>query len=175
MLCGRRHVQVCHSREKLWALPAGPKVVLASMASLAAGTSLQLLVDWGPNPNNLILFPATSPREDRSCLPKWSLALKLPMRLYAQYPSQLMYALYLAEASYATASMAKVVLVMGFQEELDLGSLLKVSQQAMPAGRHDRSPAAEEAPRQSRGTANTDAAGAQSGAAGRRAEGLAGS
>lgn len=61
MLCGRRHVQVCHSREKLWALPAGPKVVLASMASLAAGTSLQLLVDWGPNPNNLILFPAQAP------------------------------------------------------------------------------------------------------------------
>ena len=55
----------------------------------------------------------------------------------------------------------RFVLVMGFQEELDLGSLLKVSQQAMPAGRHDRSPAAEEAPRQSRGTAITDAAGAQ--------------
>lgn len=54
---GCRHVQVCHSREKLWALPPGPKVVMASVPTLAAGMSLQLLVDWGPNPNNLIIFP----------------------------------------------------------------------------------------------------------------------
>lgn len=56
-----RHVQVCDSREKLWSLPPGPKVVLASLPSLAAGISLQLLVDWGPNPNNLIIFPGQAP------------------------------------------------------------------------------------------------------------------
>ena len=56
-----RSMKVCHSREELWALPPGPKVVLASVLSLAAGAALQLLVDWGPNPNNLILFPAQAP------------------------------------------------------------------------------------------------------------------
>ena len=52
-----RYVRVCHTKDKLWGLPPGPKVVLASVPSLATGMSAQLLVDWGPNPNNLIIFP----------------------------------------------------------------------------------------------------------------------
>ena len=60
---------MCHSKEKLWELPPGPRVVLASVPSLAAGMSLQLLVDWAPNPNNLIIFPGTA-QVRRLCLPR---------------------------------------------------------------------------------------------------------
>lgn len=60
--CGqRRHVKICHTRENLWELPPGPRVVMASVPSLDAGMSLQLLVDWAPNPNNLIVFPGEAP------------------------------------------------------------------------------------------------------------------
>ena len=56
-----RYLKVVQNKEKLWELPQGPRVVLASVASLAAGMSLQLLVDWAPNPANLIIFPGKAP------------------------------------------------------------------------------------------------------------------
>ena len=67
---------MCHSKEKLWELPPGPRVVLASVPSLVAGMSLQLLVDWAPNPNNLIVFPGTAPVRPL-CLPPHRLTLPL--------------------------------------------------------------------------------------------------
>eukprot|EP00850_Spirogloea_muscicola_P005295 SM000024S07757 [mRNA] locus=s24:318967:324274:+ [translate_table: standard] len=51
-----KYLKLCHTREELEALGAGPKVVLASLASLEAGYSRQLFVEWASHPANLVLF-----------------------------------------------------------------------------------------------------------------------
>ena len=51
-----RHLHLCHSQEELAALPAGPKVVLASMQSLEVGAARELFTTWASNPKNLLLF-----------------------------------------------------------------------------------------------------------------------
>ena len=56
-----RHVRMCHTRAELAALGHGPKLVLATLATLEAGGSRQLLVEWAANPANLLLFPGRAP------------------------------------------------------------------------------------------------------------------
>eukprot|EP00850_Spirogloea_muscicola_P008938 SM000049S16709 [mRNA] locus=s49:243078:248533:+ [translate_table: standard] len=51
-----KYLKLCHTREELEVLGAGPKVVLASLASLEAGYSRQLFVEWASHPANLVLF-----------------------------------------------------------------------------------------------------------------------
>ena len=52
----RRYMKLCHTREELARLPQGPKLVLATLPSLQAGMARDLLVEWAPDPRNLILF-----------------------------------------------------------------------------------------------------------------------
>ena len=56
-----RHVKVCQSREQLAALPPGPKAVLATLPTLEAGASRDLLVDWAGDPHSLILLTERPP------------------------------------------------------------------------------------------------------------------
>ncbi|KAK9816483.1 hypothetical protein WJX72_000827 [[Myrmecia] bisecta] len=49
-------MKLCQSVDDLARLPAGPKVVLASMPSLETGASKQLFADWAADPRNVILF-----------------------------------------------------------------------------------------------------------------------
>ncbi|BBN04094.1 cleavage and polyadenylation specificity factor subunit 2 [Marchantia polymorpha subsp. ruderalis] len=51
-----KYLKLCHTRKDLDDLPAGPKVVFASMASLEAGFARELFVEWATDPNNLVLF-----------------------------------------------------------------------------------------------------------------------
>lgn len=52
---------MCHTRVELAALGHGPKLVLATLATLEAGGARQLLVEWAANPANLLLFPGRAP------------------------------------------------------------------------------------------------------------------
>ncbi|KAL4348539.1 hypothetical protein GQ457_17G024970 [Hibiscus cannabinus] len=51
-----RHVTLLVSKSELDKVPDGPKVVLASMASLEAGFSHDIFVEWASDVKNLILF-----------------------------------------------------------------------------------------------------------------------
>ena len=51
-----RHVKIIQSREQLAALPPGPKAVLATLPTLEAGASRDLLVDWASDPHSLIIL-----------------------------------------------------------------------------------------------------------------------
>ncbi|KAL3683878.1 hypothetical protein R1sor_001900 [Riccia sorocarpa] len=51
-----KYLRLCHTRKDLDDLPAGPKVVFASMASLEGGFARELFVEWATDPNNLVLF-----------------------------------------------------------------------------------------------------------------------
>ena len=56
-----RHVRTCHTRHDVGMLNkergGGPKVVLATLASLEAGLARQLFVEWARDSRNLIIFP----------------------------------------------------------------------------------------------------------------------
>ncbi|KAK9822093.1 hypothetical protein WJX74_006421 [Apatococcus lobatus] len=56
-----RHVRTCHTRHDVGMLNkdrgGGPKVVLATLASLEAGLARQLFIEWARDPKNLIVFP----------------------------------------------------------------------------------------------------------------------
>ncbi len=54
-------MKLCHSREQLAALPPGPKAVLATLPTLEAGASRDLLVDWAGDPHSLILLTERPP------------------------------------------------------------------------------------------------------------------
>ena len=58
-----RYVTPVCRLEDLDALPPGPKVVLASLASLAAGPARALLARWAPDPRCMLLF-TSSGQED---------------------------------------------------------------------------------------------------------------
>eukprot|EP00775_Hariotina_reticulata_P011969 gene11969-12112_t len=49
-------VMLCHSVGDVMRLPAGPKVVLATGASLDTGMARQLLLQWGTHPKNSIVL-----------------------------------------------------------------------------------------------------------------------
>eukprot|EP01018_Ginkgo_biloba_P031556 Gb_40958 [translate_table: standard] len=51
-----RHFNVLLSKKELGKLPPGPKVVLASMASLEEGFSRDIFVEWATDAKNLIIF-----------------------------------------------------------------------------------------------------------------------
>ncbi|XP_024532304.1 cleavage and polyadenylation specificity factor subunit 2 isoform X1 [Selaginella moellendorffii] len=51
-----RSVKLCTSRKQLDELPPGPRVVLASMASLETGFAKELFLEWAVDPKNLVLF-----------------------------------------------------------------------------------------------------------------------
>ncbi|OMO71745.1 Beta-lactamase-like protein [Corchorus olitorius] len=51
-----KHVTLLISKNELDKVPDGPKVVLASMASLEAGFSHDLFVEWAADVRNLVLF-----------------------------------------------------------------------------------------------------------------------
>lgn len=51
-----RHVKLLISKSELEKVPDGPKVVLASMASLEAGFSHDIFVEWASDAKNLVLF-----------------------------------------------------------------------------------------------------------------------
>ncbi|XP_010550556.1 PREDICTED: cleavage and polyadenylation specificity factor subunit 2 isoform X2 [Tarenaya hassleriana] len=51
-----RHVSLMINKTDLDNTPLGPKVVLASMASLEAGFSHDIFVEWANDPKNLVLF-----------------------------------------------------------------------------------------------------------------------
>lgn len=50
-----KHLRCCHTRAQVDAIP-GPKVVLASSASLEIGFSRDLFLDWAPDPKNGIVL-----------------------------------------------------------------------------------------------------------------------
>ena len=56
-----RHVRTCHTRHDVGMLNkdrgGGPKVVLATLASLEAGLARQLFIEWARDSKNLIVFP----------------------------------------------------------------------------------------------------------------------
>ena len=58
-----RHVTPVSSLDALDALPPGPKVVLASLASLAAGPARSLLARWAADPRCMLLFTAAGQEE----------------------------------------------------------------------------------------------------------------
>ena len=47
----------CHSYEDFTRLPPGPKVVLASLASLEAGFARKLFVEWASDAKNCFIWP----------------------------------------------------------------------------------------------------------------------
>ncbi|GJZ70139.1 cleavage and polyadenylation specificity factor subunit 2 isoform X1 [Tanacetum coccineum] len=51
-----KHVTLLISKNELENVPEGPKIVLASMASLEVGFSHDIFVDWAADPRNLVLF-----------------------------------------------------------------------------------------------------------------------
>eukprot|EP00252_Welwitschia_mirabilis_P013317 TRINITY_DN2933_c0_g1_i2.p1 TRINITY_DN2933_c0_g1~~TRINITY_DN2933_c0_g1_i2.p1 ORF type:complete len:452 (-),score=102.77 TRINITY_DN2933_c0_g1_i2:296-1651(-) len=51
-----RHINVVTSKEDIEKVPAGPKVVLASMASLEGGFSRDIFIEWATDTKNLIIF-----------------------------------------------------------------------------------------------------------------------
>lgn len=51
-----KHFNVLLTKKELEKLPPGPKVVLASMASLEEGFSRDIFVDWATDAKNLIIF-----------------------------------------------------------------------------------------------------------------------
>ncbi|KAI5652803.1 hypothetical protein M9H77_29990 [Catharanthus roseus] len=51
-----RHVKLLIHKSELEQVPDGPKVVLASMASLEAGFSHDIFVEWASDTKNLVLF-----------------------------------------------------------------------------------------------------------------------
>ncbi|XP_050251764.1 cleavage and polyadenylation specificity factor subunit 2-like isoform X2 [Quercus robur] len=51
-----KHVRFCISKSELDNAPDGPKVVLASMASLEVGFSHDIFVEWATDAKNLFLF-----------------------------------------------------------------------------------------------------------------------
>lgn len=54
-----RHVTLLINKTDLDNAPPGPKVVLASMASLEAGFARDIFVEWANDPRNLVLFTET--------------------------------------------------------------------------------------------------------------------
>lgn len=73
-----RHVKIIQSREQLAALPPGPKAVLATLPTLEAGASRDLLVDWASDPHSLIILTERPQVRFRSsgsyCMLIWTLA-----------------------------------------------------------------------------------------------------
>ncbi|PIA49419.1 hypothetical protein AQUCO_01300318v1 [Aquilegia coerulea] len=51
-----KHVNLIVSKQELENVPSGPKVVLASMASLECGFSHDIFVEWATDGKNLVLF-----------------------------------------------------------------------------------------------------------------------
>ncbi|KAI4311930.1 hypothetical protein MLD38_036794 [Melastoma candidum] len=51
-----KHVTIVIDKNGLDNLPPGPKVILASMASLEAGFSHDIFAEWATDPRNLVLF-----------------------------------------------------------------------------------------------------------------------
>ncbi|KAG9144402.1 hypothetical protein Leryth_017536 [Lithospermum erythrorhizon] len=51
-----KHITLLVNKSDLEKVPEGPKVVLASMASLEAGFSHDIFVEWADYPKNLVLF-----------------------------------------------------------------------------------------------------------------------
>ncbi|XP_073020033.1 cleavage and polyadenylation specificity factor subunit 2 isoform X1 [Primulina eburnea] len=51
-----KHVTLLISKSELESVPDGPKIVLASMASLEAGFSHDIFVEWAADVKNLVLF-----------------------------------------------------------------------------------------------------------------------
>jgi cleavage and polyadenylation specificity factor subunit 2 len=51
-----RHVFICRSLQQMDALGPNPKLVLATDASLNSGMAKELLLRWGGDPQNLVLF-----------------------------------------------------------------------------------------------------------------------
>ncbi|XP_019158080.1 PREDICTED: cleavage and polyadenylation specificity factor subunit 2-like isoform X1 [Ipomoea nil] len=51
-----KHITLLVNKSELEKLPEGPKVVLASMASLEAGFSHDIFVEWATDTRNLVLF-----------------------------------------------------------------------------------------------------------------------
>ncbi|XAR53657.1 hypothetical protein NMG60_11022294 [Bertholletia excelsa] len=51
-----KHVSLLINKGELEKVPEGPKIVLASMASLEAGFSHDIFVEWAADANNLVLF-----------------------------------------------------------------------------------------------------------------------
>ncbi|CAI5940562.1 unnamed protein product [Closterium sp. NIES-65] len=55
-----KYIRLCHSVEEVEEVP-GPKVVLASLASLEAGFARALFVRWAPDLRNTLLFTSRAP------------------------------------------------------------------------------------------------------------------
>ncbi|KAK9665499.1 hypothetical protein RND81_14G115600 [Saponaria officinalis] len=51
-----KHVSLLINKSELENVPEGPKIVLASMASLEAGFSHDIFAEWATDPKNLVLF-----------------------------------------------------------------------------------------------------------------------
>lgn len=51
-----KHVSLLINKSELEKVPEGPKIVLASMASLEAGFSHDIFAEWATDPKNLVLF-----------------------------------------------------------------------------------------------------------------------
>lgn len=56
-----RHVRRCHNIDDVSRLGEGPKVVLATGLSLQQGLSRQLLINWGADSRNAVIFTQPPP------------------------------------------------------------------------------------------------------------------
>jgi len=85
-----RHLQPITSLKHLDSLPPGPTVVIASLSSLAAGPSRQLLARCAPVPSALLALPRlTSPCDTPQLVSALSDAALLPAALRPLLPLQL--------------------------------------------------------------------------------------
>lgn len=122
---------MCHTRAELAALGHGPKLVLATLGTLEAGASRQLLVEWAANPANLVLFPGRAPaRAPRraatlplvlfippaagsvGCHLGQSRALRASIRACHGPIYSLLIVIFALAAAYAAANMASFVLIL---------------------------------------------------------------
>ncbi|CAL8467688.1 g7226 [Coccomyxa elongata] len=87
-----RQLKLCRSVEELAKLPPGPRVVMATLPSLEAGGSRQLLAEWADKPANLILFTGRAPSGTLAGLLQHNLhsgqAFTVPLQLSKRVPLQ---------------------------------------------------------------------------------------
>lgn len=82
--CCHRTLQFAHSVADVIRMGDAPKVVLATGAGMDYGMARQLLLHWGSNPHNAVIFtqkPRVSARDSQAkCLYKMSLAVDVDTR-----------------------------------------------------------------------------------------------
>nr|POF26721.1 cleavage and polyadenylation specificity factor subunit 2 [Quercus suber] len=82
-----KHVGFCISKSELDNAPDGPKVVLASMASLEVGFSHDIFVEWATDAKNLVLFTERGQGNDLCMNALWWVSNLSSINIFAQVAS----------------------------------------------------------------------------------------